>query len=243
MESPPSADEPGGQQEHHEHAHEQTAGKAKPDISAVDKRHPGPRVSRRNILDRDRKWIDIGSGMMSRTFVGATRLHTTSKGGPSLHDIEVRKVWSLTTGKLLDECRIDDVADHILHRNLEKPDDIRVEVILKNAIELYEKKGPDVVEIFSQPRVCQEAASGRYLGERLRPGWSLDLTMNDPKTGAPWDLGRPEVQSRVKKLIKSTQPFCVIGSPPCTPFSRPSDFLPRMQCAACASSHGDPPFE
>ena len=52
VESPPSADEPGGQQEHHEHAHEQTAGKAKPDISAVDKRHPGPRVSRQNILDR-----------------------------------------------------------------------------------------------------------------------------------------------------------------------------------------------
>ena len=44
--------------------------------------------------------------------------------------------------------------------------------------------------------------------------------MNDPKTGQPWDMGNPSVQSRVKKLVRDTQPFCVIGSPPCTPFSR-----------------------
>ena len=33
------------------------------------------------------------------------------------------------------------------------------------------------------------------------------------------DLSQPAVQSRVKKLIRDTKPFCVIGSPPCTAFS------------------------
>ena len=74
-------------------------------------------------------------------------------------------------------------------------------------------------EIFSQPRVCQEASGRKFGGTTLRPGWSLDLTTNDPATGEPWDLSQESVQTRVRKLIKSTQPYCVIGSPPCTPFS------------------------
>ena len=77
-----------------------------------------------------------------------------------------------------------------------------------------------MAEIFSQPRVCVELDRRTFDGERLQPGWSLDLTMNDPKTGRPWDLSDASVQNRVKKLVKDTKPFCVIGSPPCTPFSR-----------------------
>ena len=53
----------------------------------------------------------------------------------------------------------------------------------------------------------------------MKPGYSLDLTMKDPATGAPWDLSKPEVQSRVRKLVRDTEPFCVVGSPPCTAFS------------------------
>ena len=135
-------------------------------------------------------------------------------------DIQHRRVWSLTTGKMLGDCCIDDTHDDDLHRLLPTPDDIRVEVTLRNAIELFERKGPDVAEIFSQPRVCMEADRRSFDGDRLRPGWSLDLTMNDPKTGRAWDLADATVQSRVRKLIRSTKPFCVVGSPPCTPFSR-----------------------
>ena len=53
----------------------------------------------------------------------------------------------------------------------------------------------------------------------LRPGWSLDLAMNDLRTGKPWDLSRPEVQNQARQLVRSTQPYFIIGSPPCTPFS------------------------
>ena len=134
-------------------------------------------------------------------------------------DIHSRKVWSLSTGKIIDEGIIDDIADYRLHRALKEPDDIRVELVLKGALKLFERKGPDIVEIYSQPRVCQEVDGRDFLGERLRPGYSLDLTTKDPKTGLPWDLSSPTVQARVKELIKKTKPYCVIGSPPCTPFS------------------------
>jgi hypothetical protein len=134
-------------------------------------------------------------------------------------DIHSRRVWSLTTGRLLDECDVQNTSDEVMNRALPHEDNIRVELVLRNALELYERKGPDVSEIFSQPRICQEVSGRTFNGETLRPGWSLDLTTLDPATGERWDLSRPEVQSRVKRLIRTTQPLFVVGSSPCTPFS------------------------
>ena len=115
---------------------------------------------------------------------------------------------------MIDECVIDNTPDDTLGREMASRVAIRVEVTLKNALTLFERKGPDVCEIYSQPRVCQEAAS-----RHLQPGWSLDLTTKDPATGEHWDLSQPKIQSRVRKLVRDTQPYCIIGSPPCTPFS------------------------
>ena len=204
-------------------AHDQDAsgretGKPKP-INSVGRSHPGAKVASKDVTSRDQQWVDIGSGIVSRTFIGAEKLMTTSRGGPNIIDIQHRKVWSLTSRKLLHECDVNDVTDEELNKQLPAPDNIRVELTLRNALKLFERRGPDVAEIFSQPRVCQEVGGRRFQGEELRPGWSLDLTMNDPKTGKPWDLSQASVQSRVRKLVRSTKPYCLIGSPPCTPFS------------------------
>ena len=104
--------------------------------------------------------------------------------------------------------------------NSTEPDDIRVELVLKGAQELYNRERPDVAEIYSNPRVCQEATARRYDGKTLVPGWSLDLTTKDPLTNEPWDLSKRTVQERVKKLIRESEPYCIVGSPPCTPFSQ-----------------------
>ena len=109
---------------------------------------------------------------------------------------------------------MDQVSDAKLHRALERPENIRVELTLKKAAGMYLRHGPDVAEVFSQPRVCQEA-----IGRGLTPGWSLDLTMKDPATGQRWDLSDKKTQDRVRRLIRDTEPYCIIGSPPCTPFS------------------------
>ena len=85
---------------------------------------------------------------------------------------------------------------------------------MKKAAEMYLRRGPDVVEVFSQPRICQEAS-----GRGVTPGWSLDLTMKDPATGQIWDLSDKKTQDRVRRLIRDTEPYCIIGSPPCTPFA------------------------
>ena len=90
---------------------------------------------------------------------------------------------------------------------------------MKNALAMFERHGPDVSEVFSQPRICQEASGRSFDGVTLRPGWSLDLTTADPKTGKRWDLSQFDVQERVRQLIRKTEPYCIIGSPPCTPFS------------------------
>lgn len=106
-------------------------------------------------------------------------------------DVQHRKIWSLSTGKFLDECYVDDVSNDPLHRELGRPEDIRVEITLRDAVEMYEKKGPDVAEIFLQPRICQEVSGRRYDGMELTPGYSLDLTMNDPKPESHGTLARP----------------------------------------------------
>ena len=136
-----------------------------------------------------------------------------------MQDIQSRRIRSLTTGKIIDECNIENTPDERLYRELERPDNLRVEVTLKGAEKLFMRHGPDIVEVFSQPRVCQEMDKRLFGGQALKPGWSLDLTNKDPATGRAWDLSRPEVQSRVRKLVRDTEPYCVIGSPPCTAFS------------------------
>ena len=62
-------------------------------------------------------------------------------------------------------------------------DDIRLEFIMKGALKMYEELGADVAGVYSQPRIVQEAAMRTYGGTVLKPGWSVDLILNDPFTG------------------------------------------------------------
>ena len=191
-------------------------------VMSVDKElrgHPGPKVKENEIKACDKRWVDVGSGIFSRTFSNVRQLPITTRQGPSIADIHSRRVWDLNTGKLIDDCILDDTPDQIINRQLDEATNVRVELTLKGALDMFLKKGPDICEIFSQPRVCQEAAMREYGGTKLRPGWSLDLTMKDPESGEPWDLSKVHVQNRVRQLVRTTQPYCIIGSPPCTAFS------------------------
>ena len=162
----------------------------------------------------------MGSGVFARTFVQAERMVTTTRGGPPIEDVHRRTIWSLSKGKVIDDRIVDDTPDHILNRYLDEADDLRVELTMKNALDMYHRHAPDVVEVYSQPRVAVAAAEYDKDGTRLQPGFSLDLTRADPATGLAWDLSDKKVQARVVRLITSTAPLFVIGSPPCTAFSR-----------------------
>ena len=181
--------------------------------------HPGPKVKRREIEKNELSWQDVGSGTFARTFLDVKRLFTTTRGGPPLCDVHRRTIWSLRTGQVIDDCFVDDAPDAVLQRELPEKEDIRIELVMKNALAMYERHGADVVELYSQPRIAQEATAKLYGGTKLTPGWSLDLTRLDPKTGKPWDLSSEKVQSRVVRMIAEGKPLFVIGSPPCTAFS------------------------
>ena len=181
--------------------------------------NPGPVINREEMTTGDLMWKDIGSGTVARTFKDAKELRVSTQGGPPECDVFRRTVWDLSSGKLIDDCIVDDTPDELLFRSLPHEMDIRVELVLKDALALYARKGADVVEVFSQPRIVQEAGLRRFGTTQLTPGWSLDLTRLDPKTGRAWDLADHKVQSRVKKMVKDGKPMFVIGSPPCTAMS------------------------
>ena len=181
--------------------------------------HPGPIDRSGKFAKEDLTWKHIGSGVMAKTYPNANRMMTTSKGGPPMRDIYRRTIRDLRTGRVLDECVVDDTPDSMLHRHLMVPTDIRVEVEMHDALKMFEAKNADVAEVYSQPRIVQEAGLTSYDGVRLVPGWSLDLTREDPLTGEPWDLAKCAVRNRVRELVRKTKPLLLIGSPPCTLFS------------------------
>ena len=116
-------------------------------------------MRKKDISAKERQWQDIGSGVFARTFTQAERLLTTTRGGPPIDDVHRRTIWSLSKGRIIDDCLVDDVPDKTLNRWLDEPDDIRVELTMKNALSMYHRSGADVAEIYSQPRIDQAAAN------------------------------------------------------------------------------------
>ena len=92
--------------------------------------------------------------------------------------------------------------------------------MLKEAQSRYMRSKPDFAEIYSKPRIYQEATAQKFQGVSLRPGWSLDLSTKDSSTGKAWDLSDRKAQAKVMKRVKDTEPFCTVGSLPCTPLSQ-----------------------
>ena len=64
-------------------------------------------------------------------------------------DLHRRIVRSLSSGKVIDDCIVDDVSDAILHRKIPAVEDVRVELVMKDALAMYSRKGSDVVELYS----------------------------------------------------------------------------------------------
>ena len=58
-----------------------------------------------------------------------------------------------------------------------------------------------VSEVYSPPRVAPCAP--KY---GMKQGISLDLTVNDPLDGMPWDFSREEKRQRARRLLKEQDP-------------------------------------
>ena len=78
--------------------------------------------------------------------------------------------------------------DEKLFRYPPEKKNVRVELLIEDAAKWFRQAGP-IAEIYSPPPNIQEARLRAYAGTKQKSAWSLDLTTNDPKTGAQWDLG------------------------------------------------------
>ena len=100
--------------------------------------HPGPINHSGRFPKDDLEWKHIGSGIFARTFPHARHMVTTTKGGPKMKDVQRRTIRSLTTGKVIDDCVVEDMLEEVLHRRMRTVDSIRVELTIKGALRQYE---------------------------------------------------------------------------------------------------------
>ena len=73
-----------------------------------------------------------------------------------------------------------------------------------------------VSEIYSPPRITEELR--RRPKRWLLPGFALDITVNDPDDGQPWDFTRPEKRDKARAIRRQQRPYMLIGSPECKAF-------------------------
>ena len=98
-----------------------------------------------------------------------------------------------------------------------------------------------VSEIYSPPRIILEIMRSTF--RNLTPGLALDLTVNDPDDGMPWDFSLKSKRTKARELLQHSRPVLLIGSPMCTAFctwqrfnavrsARPED-MKRAYTEAC----------
>ena len=110
---------------------------------------------------------------------------TTSKSGPATCDFARRIMRDIKTGKVIDGCVLHSELDDNLHRHIQPSLHDRVKQISKDAAQWFLQLDPDVSELYSPPRIVQEAGFMSYGGRTLKPRWSLDLAVDDPESGQP----------------------------------------------------------
>ena len=68
--------------------------------------HPGQISQKGRYPPAELEWENVGSGTFAKTFIKATRMRATSKGGPPLQDVD-NIIRGAGTGKIIDECIVD----------------------------------------------------------------------------------------------------------------------------------------
>ena len=73
-----------------------------------------------------------------------------------------------------------------------------------------------VSEIYSPPRITEMIKKGKY--KHILPGVAMDITVNDPLDGQPWDFSLESKRQRARQVQREQKPYCLIGSPECKAF-------------------------
>ena len=95
--------------------------------------------------------------MWARSFIGMGKLLTSTRSGRRESEVYRRIIRNADTGKLIDDCLPNDVPDEKLYRKLNEKMNLRVELVMKDADKWFRRSGPDISEVYSPPRIVQEA--------------------------------------------------------------------------------------
>ena len=74
-----------------------------------------------------------------------------------------------------------------------------------------------VSEIYSPARVTKMIRDRKM--RHILPGFSFDVTVNDPEDGLPWDFSLKSKRDKARRLLREQRPYMLIGSPMCRHFS------------------------
>ena len=94
---------------------------------------PEQRIFGNRVPREELEWKEIGSGMWARSFIGMSKLITTTKSGPHESKVLRRIIRGVDTGKIIDDCIPELVADEKLFRELPEKRNLRVELVMKDA--------------------------------------------------------------------------------------------------------------
>ena len=97
------------------------------------KNHPSSVMREEEMETEELRWMNIGSSIFARTLKNVSSLPAITKGGQSESDICRRVGRSLSSGKVIDDCIVDDVGNKELRSKLPSADNIRVELTMRNA--------------------------------------------------------------------------------------------------------------
>ena len=118
---------------------------------------------------KELEWKEIGSGMWAQSFIGMSRPLMTAKTGPHESKVHRRIIPDVDTGKVIDDCIPELVADKKFFRELPTKRNIRVELAMKDSAKCFKQARPDISEMYSPPRIAQEIGLRSYAGTKLRP--------------------------------------------------------------------------
>jgi hypothetical protein len=129
---------------------------------------------------------------------------------------------TLSDGMLVGRVSFEELAAGDLIDGMElAPDKVKVEATtLMELLMVYgvssEMAKAKVVELYSPPRVTKEL--GRVHSLHLAAGSTFDLIAD--ASGKVWNFLLAEDRARCRRQLAKEKPYLVIGSPPCTQFSR-----------------------
>ena len=114
---------------------------------------------------------------------------------------------------VIDDCIVGAVPEEVRNRYLDQPDDLRVELIMKGALQMIQGRKIDVAEVCSQLRIAQEARSPlgplqtRYARAHSTASWG------DQAIHCHWISALHIILSVAEPIASQTRPSSVCHTP------------------------------